>query len=41
MSTGFSPYQLPEEYAAIRTATRDVCDTGVAPPTAEADTVMP
>jgi alkylation response protein AidB-like acyl-CoA dehydrogenase len=37
MSTGFSPYQLPEEYADIRTATRDVCDTGVAPHAAEAD----
>ncbi|MCD0443759.1 acyl-CoA dehydrogenase family protein [Glycomyces sp. A-F 0318] len=37
MSTGFSPYQLPEEYADIRAATRDVCDAGVAPHAAEAD----
>ncbi|GAA2169884.1 MULTISPECIES: acyl-CoA dehydrogenase family protein [Glycomyces] len=37
MSTGFSPYQLPEEYADIRSATREVCDTGVAPHAAEAD----
>jgi alkylation response protein AidB-like acyl-CoA dehydrogenase len=37
MSLGFSPYQLPEEYADIRTATRDVCDAGVAPHAAEAD----
>ncbi|MEU5156997.1 acyl-CoA dehydrogenase family protein [Glycomyces sp. NPDC021274] len=37
MSTGFTPYQLPEEYADIRAATRDVCDTGVAPHAAEAD----
>jgi alkylation response protein AidB-like acyl-CoA dehydrogenase len=37
MSTGFSPYQLPEEYADIRAATREVCDAGVAPHAAEAD----
>ncbi|MCC3762760.1 acyl-CoA dehydrogenase family protein [Glycomyces sp. TRM65418] len=37
MSTGFSPYQLPEEYADIRAATREVCETGVAPHAAEAD----
>ena len=37
MSTGFSPYQLPEEYADIRAAAREVCDTGVAPHAAEAD----
>jgi alkylation response protein AidB-like acyl-CoA dehydrogenase len=37
MSTGFSPYQLPEEYADIRSATREVCDAGVAPHAAEAD----
>ncbi|MEU6858714.1 acyl-CoA dehydrogenase family protein [Glycomyces sp. NPDC046736] len=37
MSTGFSPYQLPDEYADIRSATRDVCDAGVAPHAAEAD----
>jgi alkylation response protein AidB-like acyl-CoA dehydrogenase len=37
MSTGFSPYQLPEEYADIRAATREVCDSGVAPHAAEAD----
>ncbi|MCH7232131.1 acyl-CoA dehydrogenase family protein [Glycomyces sp. L485] len=37
MSTGFSPYQLPAEYSEIRTATRDVCDAGVAPHAAEAD----
>jgi alkylation response protein AidB-like acyl-CoA dehydrogenase len=37
MSTGFSPYQLPEEYADIRSATREVCDNGVAPHAAEAD----
>lgn len=37
MSTGFSPYQLPEEYADIRSATREVCDNGVAPNAAEAD----
>ncbi|HEX2143907.1 MAG TPA: acyl-CoA dehydrogenase family protein, partial [Glycomyces sp.] len=36
-STGFSPYQLPEEYADIRSATREVCDAGVAPHAAEAD----
>ncbi|WP_205328033.1 acyl-CoA dehydrogenase family protein [Glycomyces sp. YM15] len=37
MSTGFSPYQLPAEYADIRAATREVCDAGVAPHAAEAD----
>ncbi|THV43360.1 acyl-CoA dehydrogenase family protein [Glycomyces buryatensis] len=37
MSTGFTPYKLPEEYSDIRTATRDVCDAGVAPHAAEAD----
>ncbi|MDN3240445.1 acyl-CoA dehydrogenase family protein [Glycomyces tritici] len=37
MSTGFTPYQLPEEYDDIRAATRGVCDTGVAPHAAEAD----
>ncbi|WP_199039816.1 acyl-CoA dehydrogenase family protein [Glycomyces salinus] len=37
MSTGFSPYQLPAEYSDIRSATRDVCDAGVAPHAAEAD----
>jgi alkylation response protein AidB-like acyl-CoA dehydrogenase len=37
MSLGFSPYQLPDEYADIRDATRGVCDTGVAPHAAEAD----
>ncbi|THV31956.1 acyl-CoA dehydrogenase family protein [Glycomyces paridis] len=37
MSTGFSPYRLPEEYDDIRSATRAVCDAGVAPGAAEAD----
>ncbi|MEU5874807.1 acyl-CoA dehydrogenase family protein [Glycomyces sp. NPDC047369] len=37
MSTGFTPYQLPEEYDDIRAATRSVCDAGVAPHAAEAD----
>ncbi|WP_112137533.1 acyl-CoA dehydrogenase family protein [Glycomyces dulcitolivorans] len=37
MSTGFSPYQLPDEYADIRAAARGVCDAGVAPHAAEAD----
>jgi len=37
MFTGFGPYQLPEEYADIRAATRGVCDAGVAPHAAEAD----
>ncbi|WP_030161869.1 acyl-CoA dehydrogenase family protein [Glycomyces sp. NRRL B-16210] len=37
MSTGFSPYRLPEEYDDIRSATREVCETGVAPNAAEAD----
>ncbi|SDD46643.1 acyl-CoA dehydrogenase family protein [Glycomyces harbinensis] len=37
MPAGFAPYQLPDEYADIRAATRDVCDAGVAPHAAEAD----
>ncbi|MFY1636071.1 acyl-CoA dehydrogenase family protein [Solwaraspora sp. WMMB335] len=33
----FDVYQLPEEYAAVREAVREVCDAKVAPNAAEAD----
>jgi alkylation response protein AidB-like acyl-CoA dehydrogenase len=37
MSTGFTPYQLPEEYSDIRAAVREVCEEQVAPHAAEVD----